>query len=180
MVSTRPPTSKSSKPFNNPLVTESKASITIGMILTFMFHSFFYSLRSSRYLSFFSLSFSFIQWSVGTAKSTILQVLFFFVVDYYTGSLVLWVVCSPMVRETWVQKTLKIVLDTSLLNTLQYKVRIKGKVEQSRKRVAPSSTPRCSSYWKGSLLATLDYGRQLLFLLYGLAFLPRLSDPFVC
>ena len=31
-------------------------------------------------------------------------------------------------------KTLKIVLDTSLLNTQQYKVRIKGKVEQSWKR----------------------------------------------
>ena len=31
-------------------------------------------------------------------------------------------------------KTLKIVLDTSLLNTQQYKVRIKGKVEQSRER----------------------------------------------
>ena len=40
-----------------------------------------------------------------------------------------------MVRETWVQsipKTLKMVLDTSLLNTKKYKVRIKGKVEQSR------------------------------------------------
>ena len=44
--------------------------------------------------------------------------------------------CSPMVRETWVlshvesyQKTFKILLDTSLLNTQQYKVRIKGKVE---------------------------------------------------
>ena len=31
-------------------------------------------------------------------------------------------------------KTLKMVLDTSLLNTLQYKVRIKGKVEQSKER----------------------------------------------
>ena len=30
--------------------------------------------------------------------------------------------------------TLKILLDTSLLNTQQYKVRIKGKVEQSRER----------------------------------------------
>ena len=29
-------------------------------------------------------------------------------------------------------KTLKMVLDTSLLHTQQYKVRIKGKVEQSR------------------------------------------------
>ena len=33
----------------------------------------------------------------------------------------------------WVNtKTLKMVLDTSLLNTQQYKVRIEGKVEQSR------------------------------------------------
>ena len=31
-------------------------------------------------------------------------------------------------------KTLKMVLDTSLLNTQQYNVRIKGKVEQSRER----------------------------------------------
>ena len=35
-------------------------------------------------------------------------------------------------------KTLKMVLDTSLLSTQQYKVRIKGKVEQSRER---SSAP---------------------------------------
>ena len=41
MVSTRPPTSKSSRPFNNPLVTVPKASITIGIIVTFIFHSFF-------------------------------------------------------------------------------------------------------------------------------------------
>ena len=33
-----------------------------------------------------------------------------------------------------IQKTLKMVLDTSLLNTQQYKVCIKGKVEQSRER----------------------------------------------
>ena len=30
------------------------------------------------------------------------------------------------------------------------------------KGVAPSLTPRCSSYWKGSLLVTLDYGCQQL------------------
>ena len=33
-----------------------------------------------------------------------------------------------------IPKTLKIVLDTSLLNTQQYKARIKGKLEQSRER----------------------------------------------
>ena len=77
MVSTRLPTSKSPNPFNNPLVTVPKAPITTGIIVTFMFHSFFNSQARSRYL-FFSYSFSFILWSVGTAKSTILQILFFF------------------------------------------------------------------------------------------------------
>ena len=33
-----------------------------------------------------------------------------------------------------IPKTLKIVLDTSLFNTQQYKIRIKSKVEQSRER----------------------------------------------
>ena len=33
-----------------------------------------------------------------------------------------------------ITKTLKMVLDTSLLKTQQYKVHIKGKVEQSRER----------------------------------------------
>ena len=41
MVSTQLPTSESSSPFNNPLVTVPKAPITIGIIVTFMFHSFF-------------------------------------------------------------------------------------------------------------------------------------------
>ena len=35
-----------------------------------------------------------------------------------------------------IPKTLKMVLDTSLLNTQQYKVCIKGKVEQSRERTS--------------------------------------------
>ena len=90
IVFTSPPTSKSSRPFNNPLVIVPRAPITIGTIVTFMFHSFFNSLARSRYLSFFSLSFRFILWSAGTAKSTILQILlfffflfFFFFVDYY-------------------------------------------------------------------------------------------------
>ena len=65
-----------------------------------------------------------------------------------------------------IPKTQKMVLDASLLNTQHYKVRIKGKVEQSRKGVVPSPTPWCSSYRKGSLRVTLDYGRQLYFYLY--------------
>ena len=41
MVSTRPPTSKSSSPFSIPFVTVPNAAITIGIIVTCMFHSFF-------------------------------------------------------------------------------------------------------------------------------------------
>ena len=62
-----------------------------------------------------------------------------------------------------IPKTSKMVVDTFLLNTPQYKVRIKGKVEPSRKGVAPSPTPRCSSYWNENHLVSLVYGRQLNF-----------------
>ena len=82
IVSTRPPTSKSSRPFNNPLVIVPKAPITIGAIITLMFHSFFNSLARSRYLSFFSHSFNFILWSAGTAKPTILQILLILIIIY--------------------------------------------------------------------------------------------------
>ena len=78
MISTRPPTSKSSKPFHNPLVTVLKAPFTIGIIVTFMFHSFFNSQARSRYLLLFSHSFSFIMRSAGTTKSKIFQIFFFF------------------------------------------------------------------------------------------------------
>ena len=64
------------------------------------------------------------------------------------------------------RETQKMALDASLLNTQHYKVRIKGKVEQSWEGVAPSPTPWCSSYRKGSLQVTLDYGRQLYFYLH--------------
>ena len=40
MVSTHPLISKSTSPFNNPLVTVTQAPITIGIIVTYMFHSF--------------------------------------------------------------------------------------------------------------------------------------------
>ena len=57
MFSIRPLTSKPSSPFNNPLVTVPKAPITVGIIVTFRFHSFFNSLaRSSIFLSFHILS----------------------------------------------------------------------------------------------------------------------------
>ena len=70
-------------------------------------------------------------------------------------------VSGRIIPKTKKKKKKKIVLDTSLLNTQQYKVHIKGKVEQSRERSSVTPTPRCNSYLKGSLLVTLDYSRQL-------------------
>ena len=76
-VSTRPLISKFSRLFINPSVTVLSKLITAGITVTFMFHSlfvcfllllffFFSSLAKSRYLSLFSLSFSFTLWSAGT------------------------------------------------------------------------------------------------------------------
>ena len=88
----------------------------------------------------------------------------------WTDPLALWLECLPMARETGVQSQVKLyqrlkkmVLDAFLLNTQHYKVWIKGKVEQSRERSSAFPTPRCSSYWKGSLRVALDYGHQLYF-----------------
>ena len=85
MVSTLSPTFKSSSPFNNPLVTVPKLPIIIGIVITFMFHSFFNSLARSKYLSFFF---------AGTAKSTILQILFFlFIIRSGLLAEIRWSVC---------------------------------------------------------------------------------------
>ena len=64
MVSTRPLISKPSSPCIIHLVTVPSASITIGIIVTFMLHRLFTSLARSKYLLIFSLSFSFILWSI--------------------------------------------------------------------------------------------------------------------
>ena len=65
-----------------------------------------------------------------------------------------------------IPKTLKMVLDTSLLNTQYYRVRIKVKWSNPGKGVAPSTKPQCSSYWKGSLLVTAPRLRSPTYLTY--------------
>ena len=87
LVSACPLISKSSVPCINPLVTKSRALISIGIIVIFMFHSFVSSLARSRYLSFFSLSFNVSRWSAGRAKSAILEVLYFLLVFIRSGCL---------------------------------------------------------------------------------------------
>ena len=91
IVSTRPPTSKSSIPFYNPLVIVPKAPIKNA---TFMFHSFFNSLARSRYLPLVSHSFGFIlcgpQNKSGTAKSTILQVYYYYYLRIFHANVSWW------------------------------------------------------------------------------------------
>ena len=67
MVSTHPPTSKSSSPFSNPLVTVPKAPLTIGITVTCMFHNFFNSLARSKYLFFL---FTFVQFHSVVSKDS--------------------------------------------------------------------------------------------------------------
>ena len=75
--STRPLTSKSSRPSINPSMTVTKAPIIIGITVTFLFYSYFSFLARSRNSSFFLFSFNITLWSTETAKSTSRQILFF-------------------------------------------------------------------------------------------------------
>ena len=86
---------KFSIPFINPLVTVPRIPITISVIVTFMFHSFFSSLAKLRYFSFFLLSFNFTLRSARTAKSAILLVLFFLLIIIRSGprAEIRWSVC---------------------------------------------------------------------------------------
>ena len=50
-----------------------------------------------------------------------------------------------------------------ILSNIRYVSTVKW--SNPEKGVAPSPTPQCSSYWKGSLQVALNYSRQLYFLL---------------
>ena len=107
-LSTRPVISKSSSPCTNPLVTAPRAPITIDIIVTFMFHSFFqfsskvgiiiplfafgvvviekgaFGLPSTMVANFtftYSLSFNFTLWAAGTQSTQSCKFSFF--VDHY-------------------------------------------------------------------------------------------------
>ena len=79
----------------SPLPTVSRAPITICSWVTFMFQGFFNCLQNSRYLYYFSISFSFNLWSAGTSKSTIQQVLFFLLIINRSDRMaeITWFVC---------------------------------------------------------------------------------------
>ena len=96
MVSTRPPTSKSSSTFNNPFVIVSNAPITIGIIVTFMFHSFF---KFPSKVEVLILLFTFLQfYSVISRDSKVnnfASSLFFLLITMRSGLLteIRWSVC---------------------------------------------------------------------------------------
>ena len=73
-----------------------------------------------------------------------------------------------MARETWVQSQVEsyqrlkkwyLMPPCLTLSIIRYGSRVKW--SNPAKGVAPFPTPWCSSYRKGSLRVTLDYGRQL-------------------
>ena len=90
MVSTRPPTSKSSSPFRNPLVTGPKAPITIGIIVTCMFHSFFQFPSKVQVLTLLSTFFQF--YSVVNRDSR---------VDNFASSLIIIII----IISTWLPRS---------------------------------------------------------------------------
>ena len=57
-------------------------------------------------------------------------------------------------------------LDTSLLNTQQYKYILRVKWSNPGKGVAPLPTTQCSSYWTGSLQVAFKNGQQLYLVIY--------------
>ena len=77
MVYFHPLITKSSNAFINPLLTVQSTPTRIAITVTFTFHRFFDSLARSMYLTFFSFSFNFTQWSARTEKSTIQEGFFF-------------------------------------------------------------------------------------------------------
>ena len=99
MVSFRPLISKSSSPCINPLKTVPSELITIGITVTFMFHSFFSFLARSRQLSLLLLSIRFTQWSVRTANSTIRQVLSFLLFFFFFFCFVLFFIFFTITRS---------------------------------------------------------------------------------
>ena len=76
------------------VVTVPRPPITIDIIITFVPQFFLNSRARSRYLSFFSLYFNFTLLSAGTAKCTILQILFLFIITR-SGCLaeIRWSIC---------------------------------------------------------------------------------------
>ena len=104
MVSTLSPTSKSSMLFNNALVTVPKAPITIGIIVTFMFHDFFYYYYFTFYSWVFHTNIGFLSISVVWMTASFFRSPGFFWIFWLIPAMLqfgcfrffLWIPISPM------------------------------------------------------------------------------------
>ena len=81
MVSTRPPTFKSSSPFNNPLVTVPKAPITIGCSIVFSIPKFEVLILLFTLFQFYSVVSR--DSKVDNVANSLFFFFFFLVLDYY-------------------------------------------------------------------------------------------------
>ena len=106
----------------------------------------------------------------GLCKRTGLwQILFYAMLSQFSFiTLAKWVECLPMAWEIRVQfqaesyqrlKKWYLIQPCLMLSIRRCISRVKW--SNPGKGVAPSPTPQSSSYWKRSLLVTLDYGHQL-------------------
>ena len=100
------------------------------------------------------------KWLKNYVHCTTLKIIFSVMRNCFFNELSRMFINGPGDRDSipdqLILKTQKMVLDTSLLNTQHYKVRIKSKLEQSKNGAAPFPTPWRSSYWKESLPVTFD------------------------
>ena len=104
---------------------------------------------------------------------------------WHNRTLAKWLECLPMAWETWVQSQVKshqrlrkwyLMPPCLTLSIVRYGSRVKW--SNPGKGVAPSPTPWCISYRKGSLRVTHDYGRQLYLLTTFVGYL--MPNPFLC
>ena len=110
---------------------------------------------------------------VDTIEHNQLIYIYIYIYRHAYQTLALWFKCSPMARETWVLSQVEsyqrlrkwyLMPPCLTLGNIRYGSRVKW--VNHGKGVAPSSTPWCSSYRKGNLWVTLDYGHQLYLLIY--------------
>ena len=122
-------------------------------------------------LSSFIISISVCYLSLSECLYIHLSHIYIYIYIYGTGSLAKWVEGSQMVWETWLQSQVAsyqrlskwyLIPPCLTLSNLRYVSRVKW--SNPGKGVVPFPTPRCSSYWKGTLQVTLDYSRQLLYI----------------
>ena len=88
-------------------------------------------------------------------------------IEYWDNIGRILIECSPVTSETGVQSQVEsyqkfkkwyLIPPCLTLRIIRYISRVKW--SNPGKWVAPSPTPQCSSYWKGSFRVVLDYGHQ--------------------